>query len=174
MSGHVHSAGCSHGAHGKPKAPAAAQPRMVERASHDHVHGAGCAHGHGQEHEHAAAAPERHGGGGHQHGAGCSHGAGGHGSEGHNHEEEDITIPVYGRQLPECKTAEERAAAIEALPTPMVGDLIGKVRELWRLGKILFSQKSYPTSLHVLAEAVRLGCRWLMVPEGAKYWGEKV
>jgi hypothetical protein len=198
MSGHQHSASCSHGSKGKSKvAVAAAQPRMTEQGDHGHSHGGGggghvhsaqCSHGKPQrppEHVHSAqcshgkpaAAAE------HQHGAGCAHGHG-HGHDGHGdesegpaepqHVQEDLSVPVYGGDLPECRTPEERAAVIEALPTPEIADLIGKVRELWRLGRLLFEQKSFAESLHLFAEAVRLGCRWLVVGEGPKYWGEIV
>ncbi len=198
MSGHVHSANCSHGSKGKPKAATgAAQPKMTEQ-DHGHSHGHGGGHVHSAQRSHGAQRPPEHvhsaqcshgkapAAAAHQHGAGCAHGHGhdhghdhghGHGGEAEHEEsrhEEDLTVPVYGGELLECRTPEERAAVIEALPTPEISDLIGKVRELWRLGRLLFEQKAYPESLHLFAEAARLGCRWLVVGEGPKYWGEVV
>lgn len=106
---------------------------------------------------------------GHVHSASCSHGASETESQ---HPVQDLSVVIYGGELPECKTPEERAAVIEALPTAAVGDLIGKVRELWRLGRVLFEQKSYSPSLHLFSEAIRLGSRWLMISENVNYWSE--
>jgi tetratricopeptide (TPR) repeat protein len=62
---------------------------------------------------------------------------------------------------------------ILGLPTPAVGDLIGKTRELWRLGRLLYQkQQSNPVSLHLFAESIRIGVRWLMVGEGPKYYSD--
>jgi hypothetical protein len=213
MSGHVHSANCSHGApkppthqqehvhsancsHGAPK-PVAQQQEHVHSAncSHgkaaarqEHVHSANCSHGAPKAQEHVHSANCSHGkaasrplagaqpkmmegsSSGHVHGPGCSHGEKAAPQE-EAHPEQDLTVIVYGGEMPECKTPEERAVAIETLATPAVGDLIGKIREMWRLGRVLFEKKSYPMSLHLFAECVRLGCRWLMVGEGPKYWG---
>lgn len=109
----------------------------------------------------------------HVHGANCKHG---HvGEEANDHPQQDLSQILYGGEMPECKTPEERAVAVEALPAPIVGDMIGKLREMWRLARVLFEKKSYPMSLHLFAECIRLGgCRWVPVGEGPKYWGDTI
>lgn len=76
--------------------------------------------------------------------------------------------------MPNAPTLEERVRAIEVLPTKTPINHMFKTRELWRLGKVLFAAKSYPMSLHALAEAIRIGSRWIVANEGPRYWGDEV
>ena len=105
----------------------------------------------------------------HVHGAGCE---GGHGHQGHGMD--DLGVSIWGGTLEGCNSWQERALAIEAAPTPTVEDLVGKTRELWRLGKILLGEGNEPRALNLFALAIQIGVRWINGSEGAKFWGDTI
>lgn len=76
----------------------------------------------------------------------------------------------------QCSTLQERGAAVKAIPVTSLLELRDKVRELWRIGKLLIQKKELSAALSLFSESIVLGKMWIdgVHEEGPAYWGEGV